>query len=301
MQTTLPRRGEKDFEPNPTLLQSDILAASRDAMYTAISHPRIHPVKSMCVGIYAPEGPTPLADSGKPADDNEGSLPSSTEAKSATAQTVKNPMAGISPDACVYVTQPKGILFKTVGRADRWNRVWLLPEEAIYLVERGSLYLKWPSTITEPVQIDGKEMGIPMSLEATYACMMGHGGLTLERYVVYSGLKRAGYTVIRAPSWHGTQEEPERVETAGGISRLQSLSDCWSRFYESVTQRLEKDYSAQGPLIGLSTPRSYSMSFSILFFFFSFFFPITKYSATTNRARHSSLTRLQRLCFVNWH
>lgn len=242
------------------MLQSDILAASRHAMYTAISHPRLHAEKTLCVGIYAPEGPTPLpteAEKQVNAAETTGA-----EEKPATKRTIKDLMAGIPPDACVCVPQPRGPFFKTMGRADRWNRVWLLPEEAIYLVERGSLYLKWPSTVTEPVRVDDEEeMGVPMSLEAAYSCMMGHAGLTLDRYVVYSGLKRNGYTVVRAPSWHGTVEEPEHEiddEIASAGSYLKSVSACWSRFYESIAGILEKDNSVQGPLIGVSTPRTYS-------------------------------------------
>ena len=119
------------------MLQSDILAASRQAMYTAISHPRLHAEKSLCVGIYAPEGPTPLPTEANNQEDAQTSLGDKPAAK----RTIKDPMAGIPPDACVCVAQPRGPFFKTMGRADRWNRVWLLPEEAIYLVERGSLYL----------------------------------------------------------------------------------------------------------------------------------------------------------------
>lgn len=238
------------------MLQSDVLAASRNAMYTAISHPRLHPEKSRCVGIYAPEGPTPPPTEAN----NQEDSPASVEDKPAK-RTIKDPMAGISPDACVCVPQPKGPFFKTMGRADRWNRVWLLPEEAIYLVERGSLYLKWPSTITESVRVDDEDMDVPMSLEAAYACMMGTAGLTLERYVVYSGLKRTGYTVVRAPSWYGTQEEPEHEiddELSSTGSYIKSISACWNQFYESIAGIVEKDYSAQGPLVGVSTPQTYS-------------------------------------------
>jgi tRNA-splicing endonuclease subunit Sen54 len=250
-------------------------------MYTAISHPRLHPEKSRCVGIYAPEGPTPPAESQV---DDQGT---GAEEK-APKRIAKDPMAGISPDACVCVPQPKGPFFKTMGRADRWNRVWLLPEEAIYLVERGSLYLKWPSTITEPVRVDDDEedMEVPMSLEAAYACMMGHAGLTLERYVVYSGLKRIGYTVVRAPSWYGTVEEPEHEtenDNPSTGSYISGISACWSRFYESIASIVEKDYSAQGPLIGVSTPRHYS-----------------KYSQISIYYLPSRLTKLQTRCFESW-
>ncbi|THC98657.1 hypothetical protein EYZ11_001860 [Aspergillus tanneri] len=58
-QTSLPKRGEKDFEPNPTLLQADILAASRQAMHNALSHPRVHHPKNKVVGFYTPDGAAP--------------------------------------------------------------------------------------------------------------------------------------------------------------------------------------------------------------------------------------------------
>ncbi|KAJ5125647.1 hypothetical protein N7476_010017 [Penicillium atrosanguineum] len=105
---SLPRRGEKDFEPNPTEFQADILSASRGAMHNALAHPRIHYPKTQVIGIYAPDGPT-----------------------SPSQVKVDEKGLGVSSDYCVCVPIPKGQYFKTIGQADRWNRVWLLPEEAI--------------------------------------------------------------------------------------------------------------------------------------------------------------------------
>ena len=92
------------------------------------------------------------------------------------------------------VDHPTGPHFKTIGKADSQGRLHLFPEEALYLVERGSLDLRW--TGVEELE------GLPMSLQAAYAYMIGSKGLTLERYVVYSGLKRNGYVVQRAPTWY---------------------------------------------------------------------------------------------------
>ena len=52
----------------------------------------------------------------------------------------------------------------------------------------------------------GKGMGtiplgeLPMSLQGAYASFIGKSGLTLERYQVFAGLRRLGYTVVRAPT-----------------------------------------------------------------------------------------------------
>ncbi|KAI5279474.1 tRNA-splicing endonuclease subunit sen54, partial [Ascosphaera aggregata] len=53
---TIPKRGEKDFEPNPTQLQSDILVASRQAMHNALSFTRLHNDKTVVRGIFCPDG-----------------------------------------------------------------------------------------------------------------------------------------------------------------------------------------------------------------------------------------------------
>jgi len=81
----------------------------------------------------------------------------------------------------------KGPHFKTVGKADSGGVLWLLPEETIYMVERGSMECWW-------------EEGVPMSVQGAYAtCLEGCGGL--ERYQVYAYLKRAGYILNRAPTF----------------------------------------------------------------------------------------------------
>jgi len=85
------------------------------------------------------------------------------------------------------VTLAKGPHFKSVGKADSGGVLWLLPEETIYMVERGSMECWW-------------EEGVPMSVQGAYAtCLEGCGGL--ERYQVYAYLKRAGYILTRAPTF----------------------------------------------------------------------------------------------------
>ncbi len=102
-QPSIPRRGEKDFEPHGTAHQAHILASSREAMHNALSYPRLHTPKSHIVGIL-------------------------------------DAVSGMT-----LATRAKGQHFRTMGRADRWGRIWLLPEETVYLVERGSLDVRWPA------------------------------------------------------------------------------------------------------------------------------------------------------------
>ncbi|OLL25377.1 putative tRNA-splicing endonuclease subunit sen54 [Neolecta irregularis DAH-3] len=141
---TLPRRGEKDFEPDGTDYQNNMLKESRQAMYAALCLERKHAAKSHCEATW-------YADRGM-----------------------------------AQVLQAKGIHFKSVGKATR-DSTWLLPEETIFLVERGSLECWY-------------QEGMPMSLQAVYAaCMDGCGA---ERYQVYSYLKRGGYHVRRADTFN---------------------------------------------------------------------------------------------------
>ena len=60
--------------------------------------------------------------------------------------------------------------------------VELLPEEALYLIERGSM-LCWSRH-----DRDTPEEGAPMSLQQAYAEMIGKQELTLERYQVPAGV-----------------------------------------------------------------------------------------------------------------
>ncbi|KAK5134086.1 hypothetical protein LTR08_006976 [Meristemomyces frigidus] len=174
----IPKRGEKDFEPHATALQSNTLAASRLAMHNALSFQRAHQPKGYTTATYHPE---------------------SNKA---------------------YALNPKGPLFAKMGHVLsskddplgddelRGNRLWLLPEEVLYLIERGTLDVRWPAD-----EDDDDQECLPMSLQGAYAMFIGdeeshEGALTFERYSVYSGLKRMGYTVQRAPSWDGPGTPP---------------------------------------------------------------------------------------------
>lgn len=239
---SLPRRGEKDFEPNPTEFQADVLSASRGAMHNALAHPRIHHPKTQVIGIYAPDGPTPPPQ-----------------------VTVDEKGLGVSSDYCVCVPIPKGQYFKTIGQADRWNRVWLLPEEAMYLMERGSLDIKWPRELSGIDADDVNEPLIPMSLQAAYACLLGRSGLTLERYTVFTGLRRLGYAVVRASGWddnasaENSKNEINKNAYTEPQQRGAGLAGIIGRCFAWLDDPFGTSSTAAGPIVGCGIHRNYSM------------------------------------------
>ncbi|PGG98745.1 hypothetical protein AJ79_08765 [Helicocarpus griseus UAMH5409] len=293
---SLPRRGEKDFEPNPTLRQADVLAASRDAMHNALAYPRLHNPKTRVVGIYCPTGLLRPARAGAGAgglsvveessaevlveeerQEEQGGKAAGKKTEHTTSPKRKpTPPHGVGKGTCVCVTNPRGQHFKAVGRSDYWNRVWLLPEEALYLLERGSLDIRWPAPVAEGGQqeenVEDMEGGVPMSLQAAYACFIGRGALSLDRYIVYAGLRRGGYTVIRAPTWDegkgeaGVVEKPATVPTTNRAVELYAPAEARSegglislltRFFNSIYKPRPTGCIAHGPVIGLGIHRSY--------------------------------------------
>ncbi|WBW74351.1 tRNA-splicing endonuclease subunit Sen54 [Schizosaccharomyces osmophilus] len=139
---TIPKRGEKDFEPDGTLKQEGVLELSRKAMYDALSVERLISFKHVIIGVW------------------------NWEKKMACVEKVHGPF------------------FKTMGQGDSKNRVWLLPEETLYLVERGSMECWAPN-------------GVPMSLQSLYAATIPFCG-SLESYLVYAHLRRCGFSVVRS-------------------------------------------------------------------------------------------------------
>ena len=71
------------------------------------------------------------------------------------------------------------------GLAKMQKRLELLPEEAIYLIERGSLFC-WKQTDLELGQVPGLNDvgGSPMTVQQAFSEMLGKGDLTMEKFQV---------------------------------------------------------------------------------------------------------------------
>lgn len=108
--------------------------------------------------------------------------------------------------------------YESVSSKDKLaKRVELLPEETLYLIERGSMFCWKQDDPAVPIEPGCEEqLGSPMTVQQAYAEMIGKEEITLEKYQVstemcvswksgnsdviqvFAYLKRLGYVVTRA-------------------------------------------------------------------------------------------------------
>ena len=206
------RKGEKDFESHGTRAQESTLESSRKAMEDVLSYTRMHRVEAWLRAWYYPDC---YAKAGAKEGDGEGALPVDK--------------SGIFvQDRVVVLEQERGSWLKDHGRivtGDRTKtgggRTWLLPEEALHVLERGTLDIWWPDKDYDELLgsggLSGKvgesdpddySIGLPLTLEAAYSLLIGSDGergkISLAKYQVYAHLRRSGYIVLRAPESSST-------------------------------------------------------------------------------------------------
>jgi tRNA-splicing endonuclease subunit Sen54 len=157
------------------------------------------------------------------------------------------------------VTDSRGTAFGALGYTIRRpnyteKRLELLPEEALYLVERGSM-LCWNEGQVIPMSTLGDErdpikiIGEPMSVQQCFMTMLGVENLTMEHYQVsilccyrfwpdisqvYAYLKRFGYTVRRAHSLPSTKEYTVYHHPRQPTSPTVLIKHLFSRLYNSL-------------------------------------------------------------------
>ncbi|KAK4227582.1 putative tRNA-splicing endonuclease subunit tsp-5 [Podospora fimiseda] len=241
------RKGEKDFESHGTLLQSSALEASRNAMQEVLSYSRVHASSGATVkGWYFPDRWKDYVESKDPEGKSWGHFRDRVVILDGSNTSTQNLGRAV-------VGQKKG----TPGR----GKDWLLPEDALYLVERGSMELWWPRGGLETVFPGGEEpkegeedeyaKGVPVSLQGAYALLIGgegeRGKISLRRFQVYSNLKRCGYLVVRAPP--RTIEEKMLEEGRRGL---------WEWLSSTVAGWTERKPAAFGPLVKPGLYRSYA-------------------------------------------
>ncbi|KAJ4484407.1 tRNA-splicing endonuclease subunit sen54 N-term-domain-containing protein [Lentinula edodes] len=216
----IPKRGDKEFEPSKqggSGLQQHILQRARNAMFEALRADRTISNKSISYGTWHP------------------SL------------------------ARVSVTVSRGISIGTVGHSvpretamangtvKTQKRMELLPEEAIYLIERGSLMCWRESAVEYPNDGTFESIsGSPMTVQQAYTEMIGKEDLTMDRYQVYAYLKRLGYTVTRTKPptafYPVTAPYPPSLLTLTSSSSFKSkISALFSSWISSIFRTLFPD------------------------------------------------------------
>ncbi|KAJ6594127.1 tRNA-splicing endonuclease subunit sen54 N-term-domain-containing protein [Mycena capillaripes] len=204
----IPRRGEKEFEPQPgggSGLQLHVLDRSRNAMFEALRATRTISSKAVSYAIWHPA------------------------------------------IARAHVTVARGTLFTSIGHSvprpvvaadgteKHHKRLEVLPEEALYLIERGTVFC-WKETSLDLASVDGLEeiLGPPMSVQQAFSEMIGTEDLTLERYQVYAYLKRLGYVVTRATAPNSLYPMPPphdlsplNQKTVSIFNRIRSIFPSW--------------------------------------------------------------------------
>ncbi|TVY18293.1 putative tRNA-splicing endonuclease subunit tsp-5 [Lachnellula arida] len=253
----LPKRGEKDFEPHGTKHQDGVLEASRQAMHDALSYTRFHNPKNHNRGFYYGEG--------------------SLQRDEILGEEWRK---GLDDDHVVVVESARGTHFRSMGAMNlgqRHGALWLLPEEALYLVERGNLDLWWPTRSSFNGMIEEDEEGVPkktnqdvsgevdegapMSLQAAFAMLLGNdterGKVSQDRYTVYTNLKRNGYVVLRAPDWDPTK--PGKAHSFQAVEPLEESSpSIFSWLFGRLFSEPEVDPPPYGPLVKPGMYRSYN-------------------------------------------
>ncbi|RYC64609.1 hypothetical protein CHU98_g1597 [Xylaria longipes] len=267
------RYGEKDFESHGTRAQDRVLESSRSAMHEVLSYTRQSQPRNVLRGWYFPDRWADMAP--------ESELPSeaATE-KQPGDRTTKGRGSGwglFASERIVALESGLGTMLSSMGRvvtsADKfspgWVKTWLLPEEALFLIERGSLDLWWPVRGIEEIfsadedpepppvkseQLEDYELGFPLSLQAAYALFIGRDGergkISLEKYQVYANIKRSGYRVLRAT--------PLSLQT----SSLQAPRSLWQWLFsliQNASSPVAGDSSqpGYGPLVRPGLYRSY--------------------------------------------
>ncbi|KAF8158038.1 tRNA-splicing endonuclease subunit sen54 N-term-domain-containing protein [Crassisporium funariophilum] len=209
----IPKRGEKEFEPRAgggSNLQLHVLDRARGAMFDTLRATRTISSKAVSYASWHPD----------------------------LART--------------HVTLARGIHFSNMGHSAPRSvigedgiekiqkRLELLPEEAIYLIERGALFC-WKQTDLNMGQIPGLNdvVGSPMTVQQAYSEMIGAEDLTLEKFQVFAYLKRLGYVVTRATPPSSSYPMPSSsVLTKPGPSILQRIQSLFPMWMSSISQVL---------------------------------------------------------------
>ncbi|XP_029456379.1 tRNA-splicing endonuclease subunit Sen54 isoform X2 [Rhinatrema bivittatum] len=137
----------------------------------------------------------------------------------------------------VELQSPAGKFWHTMGFSEQGKQC-LFPEEAVYLLECGSVQLFYK--------------GLPLSIQEAYERLLSQGTVTLLQYQVFSHLKRLGYIVMRfnpctVLSPYERQLNLESCYQSSGRSHRKRKRSSTSRF-----KNKEENESKRNPAEGIS-------------------------------------------------
>jgi len=294
------RKGEKDFEEHGTRAQLDALEQSRNVMEDVLSFTRVHKASTYVRGWYFPDALRDHVDEQVMNNQvSRGKSPQEGPKTSQGGRTSESKWPAFTRERVVVVEQDRGSLLSSMGRTvpggrktdPAFQRTWLLPEEALFLLERGSLDIWWPlkplESIFPPhhedkdgagaeqqrddprkasiIAVDDYESGLPLSLQAAYALLIGEDGerskVTLQKYQVYSNLKRSGFNVLRSAPFSQTISPATLLDHASKKNLLQWLI---SRVLTGNDPQARPSPPPHGPLVRPGFYRSYNDIFNQL-------------------------------------
>lgn len=183
-QGVIPKRGDKDFEPDGTDIQAKQLKESQDAMYHALEESSHHRLRQLLVGIWMTREKKVLV----------------PHAKGAFFKDIG----------------------KATKLSNNVHGVWINPIEAVYLVERGSMaiYL-WNFDIERFLLKQDKgdqdipEGETPISIGHLYVLVFGSDPNLYDKYQVYAYLKRFGYLVQDFSQLDGGKPQADEYQSFG--------------------------------------------------------------------------------------
>ncbi|KAI0389151.1 tRNA-splicing endonuclease subunit sen54 N-term-domain-containing protein [Xylariaceae sp. FL0594] len=210
------RRGEKDFESHGTRAQESVLEASRTAMHDVLSYTRQHQPRSVMRGWYFPDRWAGMPLENEQDEAGMGDYPTRNRG-SGQGLFARERVVALESDKSTMLSSMGRVVTSAEKSSPGWLKTWLLPEEALFLIERGTLDLWWPARGIEDIfpaddgsgasrsemeQLEPWELGVPLSLQAAYALFIGRDGergkISLAKFQVYANLRRTGYKVLRA-------------------------------------------------------------------------------------------------------
>lgn len=275
------RRGEKDFESHGTRAQENVLESSRSAMHEVLSYTRQHQPRNVLRGWYFPDrwaNMPPESEStseAATATDKQSGVRATKTRGSGQGLFARERVVALELDRSPMLTSTGRVVTSAEKSSPGWLKTWLLPEEALFLVERGTLDLWWPTRgIEEIFPEDGKdadedvdadtpramvenpedcELGVPLSLQAAYALFIGldgeRGKVSLEKYQVYANLRRTGFRVLRA------------MPLSLPSSTSHASQSLWQWLFSFIQNTGSPRHPGYGPLVKPGLYRSYAPIF----------------------------------------